>query len=120
MTEAATATFEEQDGLIVAHLQGEIDLSNADDLSGTIARSVPNAAIGLILNLSEVTYLDSAGIRLLFELARRLRERGQRLSLVVPDQTPLRRVLQLTNVAAMMPLCGTVERARSQILSPER
>jgi integral membrane sensor domain MASE1 len=39
---------------------------------------------------------------------------------VVPDQTPLRRVLQLTNVAAMMPVCGTVERARSQILSPER
>ena len=46
-----------------------------------------------MLDLSEVGYLDSSGVLLIFELATRLRNRGQDLELVVPDDSMIRRVL---------------------------
>jgi anti-anti-sigma factor len=120
MTELATVTFEDRDGIFVAHLAGEIDMSNAESLTKTIGRAVSNQAVGMVVDLSEVTYLDSAGIRLVFELARRLGRRGQRITLVVAERARLQRVLELTDVAAAMPVCRTVEQARSRLLDPER
>jgi stage II sporulation protein AA (anti-sigma F factor antagonist) len=119
MTELATVTFEERDGVFIGRLQGEIDMSNAESLTRTIGRSVSKAAAGMVLDLSDVTYLDSAGIRLLFELGRRFRQRGQRITLVLPDGAPIRRVLQLTDVTTMIAVCGTVEQAWSQVVDQE-
>jgi anti-anti-sigma factor len=119
MTELATLTFEERTGVFVARLRGEIDMSNAEELSQAIGRTISNAAAGMVLDLSEVTYLDSAGIRLVFELGKRLRQRGQGVSLVIADSTPIRRILQLTDVATMIPVCGSVEQGVSQVLDHE-
>jgi anti-anti-sigma factor len=117
--ELATVEFEELDGVSVARLKGEIDMTNAEELARVIGRSVSNTALGMVLDLSGVSYLDSAGIRMLFELGSRLRQRGQRMSLVIADETPVRRVLQLTNVGAMIPMYRTVEQARSGVVEPE-
>jgi anti-anti-sigma factor len=119
MSELATVEFEERDGVFVARLNGEIDMTNAEDLSRKIGRSVSNAALGIVLDLSGVTYLDSAGIRLLFELENRLRQRGQRISLTIGEEAPLRKILRLTNVTGLMPVFGTVEQARAGVLEPE-
>jgi anti-anti-sigma factor len=119
VTELATVAFEELEGVFVARLKGEIDMTNAEELTRMIGRSVSNAALGMVLDLSEVTYLDSAGIRMLFELGSRLRQRGQRMSLAIADETAVRRVLQLTNVGAMIPVYRTVEQARSGVVERE-
>jgi stage II sporulation protein AA (anti-sigma F factor antagonist) len=119
MSELATVEFEERDGVFVARLKGEIDMTNADELSRLIGRSVSNAALGIVLDLSGVMYLDSAGIRLLFELGNRLRQRGQRIGLAVGEEAPLRKVLRLTNVAGLMPVFETVEQARARVVEPE-
>ena len=52
-----------------------------------------------MLDLSETDYLDSSGVRLIFELAERLGSRGQKLELVVPDDSVIKRVLVLTEVS---------------------
>lgn len=119
MSELASVTFEERDGVLVARLNGEIDMTNAEELGRMIGRSVSNTALGIVLDLSHVTYLDSAGIRLLFELGSRLRQRGQRIGLAIGEEAPLRKVLRLTNVAGVMPVSGTVEQARARVVGPE-
>ena len=48
-----------------------------------------------ILDLSHVTYVDSAGIRVMFDLWRRLKDHQQRLILVVPEGSGVRRSLAL-------------------------
>jgi anti-anti-sigma factor len=82
----------------VARLVGDIDLTNVDDLAATFARTVENTALGLVVDLTAVTYLDSTGLRLLFRLARALEDRQQDLRLVLPHASPLRRVLTLAGV----------------------
>ena len=82
----------------VARLSGEIDLSNVDDLTAALEDTVDNHALGLVVDLTDVTYLDSTGVRLLFRLARRLRDRQQTLHLVIPEQARTRRILELSGV----------------------
>jgi anti-anti-sigma factor len=83
----------------VARITGDIDLSNVEEWTATLEAAVPNHALGLVVDLSGVTYLDSTGIRLLFRLARRLRDRQQTLHLVVPDGARIVRILELSGVS---------------------
>ena len=85
----------------LAHLSGVIDLSNVEALGARLERAVTNHALGLVLDLSGVTYLDSTGVRLIYRLARELGDRQQSLRLVVPDGSRIRRVLVLAGVASV-------------------
>ena len=85
----------------VVRLSGEIDLSNAEALGAAAESAVSNRARGLVLDLSEVTFLDSTGLRLVFRLARRLRDRQQALRLVVPDGARIARLLMMSGVASV-------------------
>jgi stage II sporulation protein AA (anti-sigma F factor antagonist) len=74
-------------------LSGEIDFSNAAQLARALKGSVSNMDDELVLDLSGVSYVDSAGIKVMFELARSLKDHQQRLVLVVPEGSGVRRSL---------------------------
>jgi anti-anti-sigma factor len=85
-------------------LLGEIDLSNASEVLATIESAVPNDVSALVLDLSETSYMDSAGVQVLFRLVDRLGSRRQRLRLVVPTDAPVRAVLQMMDVPSVVEL----------------
>jgi anti-anti-sigma factor len=96
--------FEQRDGVVIAAVEGEIDSSNAGEIRLAISERLPSASSALVLDLTSVTYLDSSGIHLLFELGRRLAARRQALRLVVPTGAPMRRVLELCAVDGVAPM----------------
>lgn len=98
MNELSDVELLVRDGVSVARVRGEIDLSNADSIFSTLARAGAPATDGLIVDLSGVDYLDSAGVRLLFRLARALGEANRTLRTVVPGDATIRRVLELANM----------------------
>jgi anti-anti-sigma factor len=98
-------------GWTVARLNGELDMTNCTYVREELTRGVPSEAHGLIADLSRTLYLDSAAIEMLFEMARRLGRRRQRLLIVLPANSPLQRVLQLTDVRAVAPIHETLEEA---------
>jgi anti-anti-sigma factor len=100
-----------EDGVVIARLVGEIDLSNAKAVGSLIAGAVPNDAAGVVIDLTETTYLDSSGVHLVFDMAERLSGRQQRLALAVPESSRIRRVLDLVNVQATVPVELTPEAA---------
>jgi anti-anti-sigma factor len=109
---AAEALDIRTDGdVVVASLRGEIDLANARAIGALVAGSVPNDATGVVLDLTHVTYLDSSGVHLVFDLSERLVARQQRLALVVPEASRIRRVLDLVNVRAVLPVTPTAAEA---------
>jgi anti-anti-sigma factor len=95
----------------VCELRGELDASNVDTVQSQLFENVGNDAPGLVLDLTQTTYLDSAGVRILFDLARRLRTHRQELRLVVPPDGVVRRVLVLTALAEVVPLDENVDDA---------
>lgn len=59
---------DERDGEVTARVVGEIDLGNADRLRQSLD-SAGRSGRRLSVDLSEVTYIDSAGIAVLFDQA---------------------------------------------------
>jgi anti-anti-sigma factor len=102
-------TFERRGGAMLARIKGEVDLSNAAAVKEQILDAVPNTTMALVVDLTETEYLDSSGIRLIFELAGRLESRGQKLDLVIPEESVVRRVLVLTEVQQAVPMSRSVE-----------
>jgi anti-sigma B factor antagonist len=98
-------------GVVVARVEGEVDLSNASAVQTRLADAVPNHARGLVLVLDGLEHIDSAGVRMAFELATRLRERGQALRVALPPGAHVRRVLEITAFDAVAAIDATVDEA---------
>src|SRR6059058_3177598 len=90
-------------------------MSNVGQLSTTLQNSVKQSAPGLVIDFSETRYLDSAGLHFIFDLGKRLRDRGQRLYLVVPPGSPVAAVLDIVNVDSLAPRCETLEVALERL-----
>src|ERR671924_634621 len=73
-------------------LVGELDISNADSLGALLEREVRGDG-DITLDLSELTFIDSSGIRVLLKAMNALQGRGT-LVLLSPT-TPVRQVLTL-------------------------
>jgi anti-anti-sigma factor len=96
--------IEERRGdLAIAHVQGEIDASNTAWLGIRLRALLTNRSDALVIDLSGTTYLDSAGIALLFALASELRLHQQQLHLVVAEGSPIGRMITLTGLDAAVP-----------------
>ena len=111
MSPLAEVRVEVRDEIPVARVEGEIDISNADEIAAALREAVPNSALGLVVDLSHTGHLDSSGLRLFYELHRRLTGRGQWLCLVVPREAPTMQVISLTGLDEAVPLHETVELA---------
>ena len=53
----ADVRYDAGERLVVAHVSGEIDMSNSNDIAAAIARSTPNAALGVIVDLKDEVIL---------------------------------------------------------------
>jgi len=107
----ATVTIEARSGHGVAHVSGEIDRSNAARVAGHLREAIPAEDGGVVLDLTGLAYMDSAGALALAELAELLRERGQRLLLAVPENAPIRRLLEISGVERIAAVAASVSAA---------
>ena len=116
MSELARVTVRDEDDLRVVTVAGEVDVSNVAEVSDATVEGLPNSSLGVILDFTRLTYIDSAGIAYVFDIAERLGRRGQSLALVVPPASTIRRALEVTDVGAVAALVSTLEAARRRVL----
>jgi anti-anti-sigma factor len=115
MRPLAELELDEERGVVLARLRGEIDLSNAEPMRLQMDEAVPNQAIGLIVDLTGVRYLDSSGIRMLFDIARRLERRQQRLSTVIESGSPVHELLAMVGALDRLGVEDSLEKAEMSI-----
>jgi len=85
---------------IVCRAVGEIDPHSGPQLEGELRTALfAGSATTLVLNLAEVTFMDSSGLRVVIDLHRAMREREGRLVLRHPSAT-VSRLLEITNLGA--------------------
>jgi anti-anti-sigma factor len=115
MTQLAQIDIRTDENAIVVSLVGEVDISNASDIGSMLEGSVPQRALGLVLDLSRATYIDSAGVHLLFRLGGRLTRRRQQLRVVVPDTAPIYRLVNLAGLGWTVPQDRSVAEALTKL-----
>jgi anti-sigma B factor antagonist len=88
-------TEEDVVGNRVVAVRGELDLSSAPDLC---ARLEAHRGERVLLDLSQLGFCDSCGLRALICEAREAQIAGGGLAVVAPASGPIRRLLQMTGL----------------------
>jgi anti-anti-sigma factor len=91
----ADVRFEREDGIVIAVLTGEVDMSNAASVRLLISESVTPDDDAVVVDLSELAFMDSAGLHSVVELSTVLDERRQQLLLCVPHGSPMERAIEI-------------------------
>jgi anti-anti-sigma factor len=96
------------DGAIYARLSGELDMASQPDVGRRLYEAVSRGASSLTIDMSELTFLDSAGVELLYRLREDFAARQMTLTLVIPPGTPVRRSIEVTDgTTGLLPVVDT-------------
>jgi anti-sigma B factor antagonist len=80
---------------------GELDLASADRLDAAVAEQFDNGFDHVVADLRELTFIDSSGIRTLWQAHQRAERSGVRLS-IIPGNGDVSRALDLTGLLERM------------------
>lgn len=78
-------------------IKGEIDIYSIEKFRESIEKEIKNQATQIILDCSELSYMDSTGMGVLIELRNRTKEMGQKIIMMNP-QPNIKKLLALTGV----------------------
>jgi anti-sigma B factor antagonist len=103
------------DGVLVFELRGALDLATAPALKWALANAFARGVRGVVLELSQVTFMDSTALAVLIGVQRGLRD-PQRLALASASPA-VRSVLALTRLDAAFRIHGDVGAALGDLQS---
>ena len=91
----------------VVSLLGEHDLASVPKLQAALSATSQEAGARVVVDLSLAPFIDSAVVKWLFRTHRRLADSGGSLVVQIADGHPARRLLELTQLAEIVPLVAT-------------
>jgi anti-anti-sigma factor len=91
-------------------LTGEIDVSNVFVLKAHLRGAAQSQENTIIIDLSDLRYIDSSGINTLLDAQRKLALSGRMIVLVAPSPS-IGKVLGVLRLEEMMPIFPSVEEA---------
>jgi anti-anti-sigma factor len=95
-------------GVKVVHLHGPIDVSRAMELRDLLGAQIDSASARVLLDLSDVTLIDSSGIGILVTAHRRADGQGARFGLAGAAGT-VARVFEMTRTNKLLSLYASVD-----------
>src|SRR3954447_8450510 len=101
-------TFHSEGSVRIA-LEGELDYSSALTLDDELRRASGDVSV-LVLDLSQLRFMDSTGLAIIANAFRRMRRRDRRLVVAHPNGA-VRRILQLTGMLERLEVVDDVASA---------
>jgi anti-anti-sigma factor len=95
----------------ILRVREPLDRAALPALREQIERLVAAGRRFVLLDLQHAPYADSDALRFLAEVERRLRERGGKLTLIVPDRSVIARALRLLRWEQTLPWCPSARQA---------
>lgn len=99
---------------LVLHVAGELDAATTEVLQSALQAAIETESDAVVLDLAEVTFIDSEGVGTLLSGSKRARDQGIQLLHVV-SHPQVREVLAITGVARVLAPYTTVEEALAKI-----
>jgi anti-sigma B factor antagonist len=104
-----TTSVEHREGVALVGIGGEIDLSTAPAFEAVIAEALEEDPPVLVIDLSEVTFMASVGLRILAATQDKV---GKSIQIaVVADNAAASRPMQLTGLDSVISMYPTVDEA---------
>ena len=96
---------DEGGGQVAICLTGELDLAAEQTLPGVVSAAVEAGATSVVLDLREISFVDSRGLGLLLVTSRQLVDSGASLLLRAPSPS-VRQLLELSRLDDVLPIEG--------------
>ena len=96
-------------------LAGELDIADVPRLEQELDAAVADSAGAFLIDLTELDFLDSSGIRLLLR-ARALLGRADRAFALICPHGPVLRAIELTGVSDLFTIYASPEDAASDLV----
>lgn len=98
------------DSVVILDIDGEIDLYNAPEIKDTIKQQMDGGHKKIIINLENVSYIDSSGIGALISSLSNLKKIGGGLKIIhVYDS--VRKVFELTKLTSFFDIYDSEDEA---------
>jgi anti-sigma B factor antagonist len=114
MMDLVQLDIQERGDVVIASVSGELDLAGAPSTGESIGGAVPTSARALVVDFTRLEFIDSSGIAMLFNLARRLGARRQELRVVARGGEPVARVLEIVEFNRAAPVHETLDEALAE------
>jgi anti-anti-sigma factor len=107
------------DGYELLTVEGELDIATAPRMIAALNQAVADVSRPLVVDLSEVVFMDSTGLALLINARRRVVRRKQGFAIVCPGG-PISRVFEIADMVESLRVCPDRESAMLAATQPVR
>jgi anti-anti-sigma factor len=106
-----------EDGIAKVILSGRLDLAGTEEVEAQFSKSVGEREGPVLLDLSEVTFVASIGIKMLLKNAKDLSWKGFRTAIFKP-QTLVEKILRDCGIDTVIPVHFSQQTAIEQLKQP--
>jgi anti-sigma B factor antagonist len=93
---------------VVVRLDGELDMASAPLLQAALERTEMHTTSALVLDVDELRFMDSTGLRIILWARERCRGRDQKFALTA-GSSQVQRLLSVSGVAEQLPIIATAD-----------
>ena len=94
---------ERSDGILIAVAEGRVDGANAQEFQGELTGAIEPSDRAVILDLGEITYISSAGLRVILLFARALKRQDAELAVCSLSES-IREVFEISGFDKIIPV----------------
>ncbi len=105
---------EREGGAVIARANGRIDSSNSREFHSGLEAVVTHDDSAVVLNFEDVSYISSAGMRVILLAAKSLQSSGTKFALCSMDE-PIREVFKISGFDKIIPIHGSQSEALTAV-----
>lgn len=102
------------DGVVHAHVSGRLDAAYADEFLDKLTAELGDGPASVLIDMTGLEYISSAGVGALIRLLTRLRQRGGSLA-VYGCNHRVHTVLDVTRLSVAINLSATADEGRARL-----
>jgi len=107
------------DGYELLTVEGELDIATAPRMMSALNEAIAGVETPLVVDLTDVVFMDSTGLALLMNARRRMHRLGHGFAIVCPTG-PIARVFEIADMVKSLRVCPDKESARLAATQPAR
>ena len=101
------ATTSESDRYVIT-VSGEVDLATSPQLDRAVISAIDSGAASVVIDLTDVTFMDSSGLGVIVRALKRCREAENDLDLVITNERVLK-VFGITGLDQVIPIHASIQ-----------
>ena len=95
---------------VLVRLSGRLDITQSDEVESTLSKDVQSGEGDMIINLGQVSYISSSGIRIFVGMVRELGRQGRKLKLC-NITAPVKKVFDVVELLDLFEVYNSEEEA---------